>query len=333
MKIGIIGCGFIATNAHLPVLTRHHMVDSVSIADLDEGRLTAAAEKFGIPRNLQYKDYTDMLETDVDAVFVLVPTHLHAKFVVDALNHGKQVFVEKPLCLTSNEANDITDNARRKGAIVGVGYHLRFMPQIQLCKSMLKFIGTPIFLSASFLADDVYARKLGSDSFYLSPEKGGGVLTDAMGHLLDTAAWLSDSRIMNVKGFHNTFDSLPVENVASATIRMENGVLGCLRALWVPLAEFFHTRSLKFVEMVGSKGYVQSELYAGSVKLYRKGRGTRTFLCGNADNPMSCLDKAYREEVTAFLNSVKTGKVQEPLADADQAANTVALTERLRSDQ
>jgi predicted dehydrogenase len=332
VKIGVIGCGFIATNAHLPILTRHHLVDSVSIADVDEAKLAATAENFGIPRSLQYRDYSAMLETDVDAVLVLTPPHLHAKFAMDALNHAKHVFVEKPLCLTSDEAHEISEDVRRTGKILGVGYHLRFMPQIQLCKSLLRFVGTPMFLSASFLADDAYARKLGPDSFYLSPEKGGGVLTDAMGHLLDTATWLSDSRIMDVKGFHNTFDSLPVENAASATIRLENGVLGCLRALWAPLPEFFHTRSLKFVEIVGSKGYVQSELYAGLVKLYRKGRGTRTFQCGSADNPMSCLNKAYRDEMTAFLNSVKTGEMQEPLVNANQAAYTVALTEKLRSD-
>jgi predicted dehydrogenase len=330
MKVGVIGCGFIATEVHLPILSSHPLVESISISDVDPSRLHFIGTKFAVPHERQFPDYKKML--DVEVVFILTPPHLHTQMILDCLDKGKHVFVEKPMCLYSGEAEKIVLKADETGLSVYVGYNLRFMPQIKLAKQLLNEgkIGKPVFISVNYLADDVYTRSISPDSFYLSKEKGGGVLNDAFCHIVDLATWTIGNNIIDIKG---ALDDSQVDRTAAAVIKFENGLIGTLRALWAPLSNFLPNRRLKVMEIIGTGGYLITELYAGSISIHRKGKGVQTIMPQNANvnNPTWALNKSYRDQDTFFLESIKESR--KISADARYSAYITRLIESIRSNQ
>jgi len=102
MKLGVIGCGRVATLIHLPSLEKISGCEVVALTDIDEDRLNEAAEKFCVDE--KYTDCHAMLEkADLDAVFVCSPPETHFQMVMDSIRHGKHVLCEKPLTMTVEE--------------------------------------------------------------------------------------------------------------------------------------------------------------------------------------------------------------------------------------
>lgn len=106
MKVGVVGCGRIATAAHMPSLSQIKGYDLVAASDLNPTRLEEAKQKFSVDET--YNDYRHMLaKADIDAVFVCTPPEYHFQAVMDALEWGKHVLCEKPLATTLEEASTI----------------------------------------------------------------------------------------------------------------------------------------------------------------------------------------------------------------------------------
>jgi len=106
VKVGVVGCGKIATAVHMPSIKQIQGYKLVAASDLNKTRLEEARERFGI--NETYDDYHVMLtKADIDAVFVCTPPEYHSQVVTDALEEGKDVLCEKPLASTSQQGLDI----------------------------------------------------------------------------------------------------------------------------------------------------------------------------------------------------------------------------------
>jgi predicted dehydrogenase len=101
---------------------------SVALCDVDSARLDKAATRVGGHPKL-YKDFRRLLEDkDVDAVFIATPDHWHALMTVMACEAGKDVYVEKPACLTIEEGRAMVQAAERYGRVVQVGAQGRSQP-------------------------------------------------------------------------------------------------------------------------------------------------------------------------------------------------------------
>jgi len=103
VKVGVVGCGRIATAVHMPSLKQIQGYELVAASDLNPARLEEVKDKFGVKET--YDDYRTMLvKEDLDAVFVCTPPEQHFQVVMDALEWGKHVLCEKPLSSTVEEA-------------------------------------------------------------------------------------------------------------------------------------------------------------------------------------------------------------------------------------
>ena len=99
VKIGVVGCGRIATIVHLPSLKKINRIDITSAVDVHESRLNETLEKFRIAEG--YTDYQQMLKkADIDAVLVCTPPEKHFSIVLDSIKNEKHVICEKPLATT-----------------------------------------------------------------------------------------------------------------------------------------------------------------------------------------------------------------------------------------
>ncbi|HEX6969464.1 MAG TPA: Gfo/Idh/MocA family oxidoreductase [Micromonosporaceae bacterium] len=128
LRVGVVGCGTVAQIMHLPYLqSLSDLFEVTALSDLSPGLLDAMGERYGVPAARRFTDYRALLDTDVDAVLVL-NSGSHGPQVLAAVEAGKHVLVEKPLCLTLREADEIQAAAARTGVVVMVAYMKRFDP-------------------------------------------------------------------------------------------------------------------------------------------------------------------------------------------------------------
>jgi hypothetical protein len=132
LAVGVIGAGLIAQAVHLPTLSGLGELFSVeAIADPSERARGAARARHGVPHG--YADWRDLLgDSSLDAVAICSPTGTHAEMTLAALEHGLHVFVEKPLCVTLEDAQAIVDQCATSGCTVQVGYMKRYHPGYEL---------------------------------------------------------------------------------------------------------------------------------------------------------------------------------------------------------
>lgn len=126
LRVGVVGSGNIATIAQLPTLSARDDVDLTALATHQENP-ELVQRRWGF-RSV-HRDLRPLLETaEVDVVFVLTPRMVHAENVEDALRAGKDVFCEKPLATTADEAQRLADLADEMGRLLMVGLNRRFAP-------------------------------------------------------------------------------------------------------------------------------------------------------------------------------------------------------------
>ena len=134
VRIGIIGCGGIATSKHLPALSKLNNIEMVAFCDLIRSRAESAAKNYGTPDAKVYENYKELLEDKtIDVVHVLTPNRSHSFISVDAMEAGKHVMCEKPMAINAEEAKKMVDAAKRTGKKLTIGYQnsatTRFSPK------------------------------------------------------------------------------------------------------------------------------------------------------------------------------------------------------------
>ncbi len=141
MKVGVIGLGKVAQIIHLPIL--EDLSDRYKICalcDVSPNLLGLIGERYRVDR--LYTEARDLIEQEtLDAVFVLNSDEYHTDCVVAAAKRGGHVFVEKPLCLTHAEADEIMRAEHEAGARIMVGYMRRFAPAFALAAEEVKRLG------------------------------------------------------------------------------------------------------------------------------------------------------------------------------------------------
>lgn len=142
VKVGIIGLGEVAQIIHLPILQA--MPDRYEIAavcDVSPGLRQTIGDLYGVDR--RYEDARDLVaQPDLDAVFVLNSDEYHAEHTILAARSGKHVLVEKPMCLTTREAEEIITARDEAGVQVMVAYMRRYAPAFTQAVEEVRALGT-----------------------------------------------------------------------------------------------------------------------------------------------------------------------------------------------
>ena len=331
LGVGVVGCGYIANAAHLPYLSKMPEVSVVAVADTDATKREETRARFGVPR--AYATTRDLLaDAGVDAVFVCLPTSLHAEVALAAIAAGKHVFCEKPMARDSAECQAMLDAAERAGVRLMVGHYLRFLPNHQQAVRLLREgkIGEPLLLEAHA---EMPLPDAPAGHFYFQEKEGGGVLFDYGSHLIDLLLWLAaPARPVTVQGQTARLGPHEVETVASASIAFDNGVVGRVTAVWHPWTGW--EAQERYVKVVGTKGKLQSELTGPSLKAYRANSllartvGVQTLVPRGLHARLPASSQAYKNQVVAFVKYVRDGVP--PPGDARAAMDVVRIIEAVR---
>ncbi|MGC8631827.1 MAG: Gfo/Idh/MocA family protein [Thermoprotei archaeon] len=189
LGVGVIGCGFISQNAHIPSIILNERAELLAVSDVKSNLAAKVASRWRVPA--WYGDYEKLLENeDIQAVFVLTDKHSHFPIVMDALKAGKHVFVEKPLATRYSDAIKIAQEAKNRSLVTFVGYMKRYDAGMRLAREKILAGGQPLFARASYFGGnwtfgEPQIRPLSSDEKVSPPTKSYPDLPPSMIPLYD----------------------------------------------------------------------------------------------------------------------------------------------------
>ena len=253
IKVGIIGCGGIANQKHLPSLKAlGDRVEIVAFCDIIRERAEKAAAEYGAPGAKVFEDYRDLVAIpEIESVHVLTPNVSHCELTVAALDAGKNVLCEKPMAATPADAQKMLDAQKRSGKILTIGYQNR-------CRQdslTLKAICDAGELGEIYYAKAHAIRRRGVPTCGVFPDKskqGGGPLIDIGTHSLDLTLWMMNNyepksvmgasfeklgRLLkpgeqgNMMGVWDP-ETYEVEDSAFGFVTMKNGAVIVIEAAW-----------------------------------------------------------------------------------------------------
>lgn len=220
-SVAFVGSGNYATGVLIPAF-KATGVHLTSVASSSGVSGTHAGRKYGFDETTTD---TSSLFNDprIDALVISTRHNTHAQFVLQALEAGKHVFVEKPLCLTLEELDEIESAHTRlqeqnKAPLVMVGFNRRFAPQIQKIKSLLTGVSQP----KSFVMT-VNAGAIPSDHWTQDKETGGGRIIGEACHFIDLLRYLAGNPIVAYS--RTDMDSVNGDTV-SLQLRFADGSIG-----------------------------------------------------------------------------------------------------------
>ena len=188
IRVGLLGCGFMG-NMHAACYAALAELD-VKLTAVSDQAFDAAkqlAEKFGAAA---WEDAQALVQSDaVDVIDICLPTFLHTQFAVSAMRAGKDVFIEKPVCLHEDDMALLLKTQRETGRKVQVGQVLRFWNEYVWLKETVQAGTYGKFRGGMFRrmsSSPTWSR----DDWYHKPERSGGLAVDMHVHDVDFVSWL-----------------------------------------------------------------------------------------------------------------------------------------------
>lgn len=298
-KIGIIGAGNYTSSMVIPCLKKA----SAKIKYIASGQGLSAkilAKKVGA--EYATSDYKEILNDPEVALVIITTRHnMHARMVTEALNAGKGVFVEKPLCLNEEELDEIIKaySDAPKGTTLTVGFNRRFSPYAEKLKKLagdapMHIVAT---MNAGFIPPEMWVHDL---------EVGGGRIIGEACHFIDLCSFLTGSKVVEV--MMNALGENPEENTDNATIilRYENGSNAVIN---------YFANGSKSYEKERVEVFTQEKVMI--IENWRKlsGFGTKGF-----SKMSGKMDKGQKKQFSMLNDRVLTGG--EPLIPFDSIVNT-----------
>ena len=187
MKIGIVGCGAIS-ELHLPAASNYPGSEIVGLMDRDGARARAQAERYAVPRS--FDTLAALLALKPDVVHVLTPPDSHAPLVIEALEAGAHVYVEKPMAISTRDCEAMIRAAARANRQLCVGHCWHYIPVIARAQSLIASgaAGEILQVAASFNYDVRRNRTFGTGHW--SNALPGGLAEDLAVHLVSVLIWL-----------------------------------------------------------------------------------------------------------------------------------------------
>ncbi len=290
LKIGIIGTGWIA-ESHVQSLQKMADVEIVALADLLPGKAEAFAEQWGVRGARCYPDHRSMLAAEkLDAVSVCTYNATHAECAIAALEAGVHVLLEKPMCVTLEEAVAIVRAEKCSGKILSIG----FQPRMDANMHMIGRIVRSGALGEVYYIQTGGGRRRGiPGSTFIEKSTGGiGALGDIGCYSLDMVLnAVGYPRPLTVSGYTSNFFGTSAEYVkpsdaarfdvddfASAFVRLEGGIVLDFRIAWA-----MHIDTPGDTIILGKKGALRipsTDCWNGSVggpmRLYHDVAGEQT---------------------------------------------------------
>ena len=306
-RVGIIGTGWIA-EAHIESYLLMDDVDIVAAADLIPGKAEKFMERYGVEGVNFYPSHKEMLDSEqLDAVSVCTYNATHAECTIYALEKGVNVLLEKPMCVTTEEAVEIMKAEKKSGKLLSIGFQPRGDANMQMVKKIVQ---------SGELGDIYYIqtgggrrRGIPNSTFIEQKTAGIGAMGDIGCYSLDMVLnAIGYPKPLTVSGYTSAFFGpnplynnpadaarFNVEDFAAAFVRLEGGIILDFRIAWA-----MHPDTPGDTIIFGTKG----ALRIPSTECWN----------GSTGGPMTIYHDVAGEQVETVVPEIKSGnKVEDGL--------------------
>ena len=287
LNAGFIGAGSFAQSYLIPnVKSFGASLDTV----VTSRGITAknVAEKLGF--NACSTDSKDVIEkAEINTVFIATPHSSHAALVIQSLDTGKNVFVEKPLAITEEELNNIIEVKALTNRLLMVGFNRRFAPVCLEIKKEFRNVEEPfvihIRVNAGFIPKDHWTQ---------IANIGAGRIIGEMCHFIDLMQFFTDSEPVKAYAdcIQTSNEKIKTDDNIAAVIKFKNGSVG----------------NLTYVAN-GDKSLPkeQIEIFCAGKTAVINNFQNGVFYSNNKSKSLKSHGKGHQEEVQAFLNALNQG--------------------------
>jgi predicted dehydrogenase len=289
VTVGVIGAGNFAVGTILPCLKAANARLKYIAGKTRVANIRHAAEKFRIENAVT--DYRLILDDkEVNTVFIATGHHTHARMVIEGLEAGKHVFVEKPLAITERQLREITETVKKyPDKFLMVGFNRRFSPHTIKIKKLLSKRCGPLCMNMT-----VNAGEIAADHWTQDPERGGGRIIGEGCHFIDLLSYIAESPVHAVSAMTVGYSPAVREDKMSIILNFTDGSIGTVN--------YFAN---------GSKSYPKESLEVfsdGRVLKMENFRATKGYgFTGFRKLKTLRQDKGHKNEITAFIDLIRKG--------------------------
>lgn len=334
VRFGVVGLGGMGLG-HCRFLTEVVPETGLTaVCDTHLERAQHGGDQFGVPH---FTEPEAMFQSGlVDAVLIATPHYAHAPIAISAFQHGLHVLVEKPLCVSVSEGDQMLAAARRAGTKFAIGYQHRFRPEVQAARRVIEqgVIGEVrrTLLITAWYRTQAYYDSGGWRATWAG--EGGGVLINQAPHFIDLWTWLGGLPSRLAGQTRTVLHDIETEDEAFALVEYPNGAHGYL------YATTNEEPGENLIEICGDKGKLR--LQDSQLQVWQLQHSIRAFTheaTGMWDGiPAECIDfpippfpeGTLQGQPALIQNFARAILYNEPLvAPGEEGLNTVEVINAL----
>ncbi len=289
LKVGVVGCGHLG-KIHTKLLSQSENYKLIGIYDKDNEESIRVSNEF---KCTSFESFDSLLDS-VDVIDIVAPTPFHFDYAKQAINKNKHVFIEKPVCTTSKESEELIKLGDLKNVKIQVGHVERFNPAFTKVESE---ISKPMFIECHRLAK---FNPRGTDV---------SVVLDLMIHDIDIILKTVDSKVRDILSSGVSVIS-ETPDIANARIEFENGCVANLTASRVSLKNMRKTRffqtgkyiSVDFLNKESEVVEIDSDNNAIPIMTLELANGIKKNIVFN--KPKIKENNAILDELNSFAESI-----------------------------
>lgn len=283
VKAGLIGAGSFAQNFLLPALDGLAHFEAVATARSNNA--INIATKYGFAKATGNADEV-ISDKNVNTVFIVTRHDTHAGYVRQCLAENKNVYVEKPLCLSEHELEEIKNLYINSSSSLMLGFNRRFAPMTELIKSKLN-PAVPVSILYR-----INAGQVSPEHWIHNPQIGGGRIIGEVCHFIDLCTFLAGSPITSISA-QAIQDPLQLNDTLNVSLYLKNGSIATIAYFSNGNKEV----SKEYLE-VYSQGWVAVMDDFRELTLYGKKK----------TNEKGNQDKGHKNQIKQFIKSIEKGK-------------------------
>jgi UDP-N-acetylglucosamine 3-dehydrogenase len=317
VKVGVVGLGFMGS-AHARVYSKLKECELVAICDSNSDKKHLAKTyncKF-------FEDSEEFLKEKMDAVSVCTPTSMHRNVVIDALEKGKHVLVEKPFADTIRNGKEMTRKAAKLDRLLAVGYIERFNSAVIKLKEIVNF--SKIYSTVSIRFGPFPPRT-----------KYSGVFLDLASHEIDILNYLTKNKPEVLYAHFSSRSNTSFEDYAYISLKYDH-THSHIETSWLP------NYKLRLIQLYGNETFYTLNYAQQKLKVYRAPPKAKIehgswkdilWLSRHIEDeiPVSSNEPLVME-LQCFVESVKRNEVLDPLCNPHQALQVLEVAKKAFSN-
>jgi virulence factor len=309
LRVAMIGAGRMANRVHYPSLASFDDVELAAICDLDPVRRDDTADAYGI--SARYADYRAMIEqVQPDAVYSIGPPHIMYDTWIWCLEHGVNLFIEKPMGITLHQSQMLAFLAAQHACVTQVGFQRRSTPISVTMRDACLARGPITHAVVRFYKNQI------------APFTGAiDHMLDDGTHAIDTLRWICGGEVAEINSTVARCQ-VPDINIITATIQFSTGAIGVLMANWSSGRRTFSIE----MHAPGVCAEIDPE---GTATLYADGDTTGQSIHTSevAESDEFFVYGGFRAKSREFIDAIRAGS--QPSSNFGDALKTMEITHRI----